>query len=304
MPNTPTRPVRNRLSLTNQYPYMRSNPRVIRRLFFAGPSTEGNNDGAGPSSSPHQSGNAKRRRRASESVEPEEEAVDVDMDVQADAPAAAPSNAPQSVGSSGAGIGSVVLLHHRMRRNPWVAVVPVLEVLCIMNLVQVSEKENHSSVLLPLAVVPVELLMFYISPAEYDRLPLSSRVQEVRVTVTPVGSKVCFSTNEAATKWTNSTQTMFGMSAYGLNKTGFSSNAKISTRNATQVMKPTAFEAWPIDSEIIISHDNDCLYSSTAASSYGRNGQCDFIVTGSDSAPNYYDNYHTFNVLCNDVDKK
>ncbi|KAK9694574.1 hypothetical protein QE152_g33464 [Popillia japonica] len=62
---------------------MRSNPRVIRRLFFAGPSTEGNNDGAGPSSSPHQSGNAKRRRRASESVEPEEEAVDVAMDVQA-----------------------------------------------------------------------------------------------------------------------------------------------------------------------------------------------------------------------------
>ncbi|KAK9754619.1 hypothetical protein QE152_g1136 [Popillia japonica] len=37
---------------------------------------------------------------------------------------------------------------------------------------------------------------------------------------------------------------------------------------------------WQIDSEIIISHDNDCLYSSTAASSYGRNGQCDFIVTG------------------------
>lgn len=88
----------------------------------------------------------------------------------------------------------------------------------------------------PLCWLPVEVLSFYISQAEYIALPLGSKVIRVKYQVTPLGTACCFNTNTANSAWTNSTQTIFGFHTLGLNKTGYCKPVKITERQPDKPM--------------------------------------------------------------------
>lgn len=88
----------------------------------------------------------------------------------------------------------------------------------------------------PLCWLPVEMLSFYISQAEYISLPLGSKVIRIKYQVTPLGTACCFNTNTANQAWTNSTQTIFGFHSVGLNKTGYCKPIKIVKRTDDKPM--------------------------------------------------------------------
>lgn len=110
-----------------------------------------------------------------------------------------------------------------------------------LNIAKVGS-EDHSYMTTPLVWLPVEFLNFYISQAEYDTLPIGARVQKVTVNVIPIGSKVSFNTGTTNSIWTNSTQTIFGMSAIGLNRLGWAKPRQIKTRDPAKPMKITSLE--------------------------------------------------------------
>lgn len=91
----------------------------------------------------------------------------------------------------------------------------------------------------PYARVPVEILPWYMTGAEFEQLPYGSEVKLCRTVITPLGYRTPYSTNSAGITYTNSDLMVLGMLAHRLNNRFYGINA-IPTLDTTNPMKPTA----------------------------------------------------------------
>lgn len=98
---------------------------------------------------------------------------------------------------------------------------------------------NWEEVMTPLAVIPVNQLSLYMSPAEYEKLPAQAKAISCRVKITPKGFRTSFATLQNAATYSNSNHTIFGVHAIGLNKSQFGGHLEIAERNAQEPMVVT-----------------------------------------------------------------
>lgn len=98
---------------------------------------------------------------------------------------------------------------------------------------------NAKSYLLhyPLALVPVDFVPFYMTPQEFENLPRGTFIEDVIVKITPKGIRCSFDTATTLSGHVNNQQTVFGISAIGLNHKYLLRHRKVKA-NSTSPMCP------------------------------------------------------------------
>lgn len=101
-----------------------------------------------------------------------------------------------------------------------------------------SANNNYAEITTPLAVIPVNNLTLYMSPAEYKKLPQFAKALSCRVRITPKGFRTSFATLDALPSYSNSNHTLFGVHAIGLNNDVFGRHCKITNSKKDTPMVP------------------------------------------------------------------
>ena len=103
-----------------------------------------------------------------------------------------------------------------------------------------------------LAAIPWETPILYLTPSEFDLLPVGSYCKEVRVSIVHRGNRIAFETGEVATRLATLNQVQNIMVGFGLNKTGWGTNRTYPSFVAGNPMVPDA-----IDPPLIADLDNN-----------------------------------------------
>lgn len=109
----------------------------------------------------------------------------------------------------------------------------------------IKQKKDQSSdpevtsiyVTTPLAIVPVNFTPFYLSPSEFESLPLGSKVTKVKCQIKPLGVKIAFDYGTTLTGTAATEYVAIGMASIGLNKKVSSYHGSYKT-DATKPMVP------------------------------------------------------------------
>lgn len=91
-----------------------------------------------------------------------------------------------------------------------------------------------------LAEVPVHKPVLYMNQSEYDLLPTGAEVLQVKVSVVQRNALLSFQTNASSTSLATLNQNKNGVYCIGLNKTGYGTNRRYTSFNATEKMIPEA----------------------------------------------------------------
>lgn len=105
----------------------------------------------------------------------------------------------------------------------------------------IQSSETIDQISTPLALIPVDYLPFYISEAEYNMLPTTSKVIKVNCSVTPLGTRTAFDTGTTLSGTATSEYVPIGLVAEGLNKSFYGKNCSY-TVSATDAMKVNGIE--------------------------------------------------------------
>lgn len=103
--------------------------------------------------------------------------------------------------------------------------------------------ENRKYLSTALAEIPWQKPFFYMTPSEFNILPIGAYVKELRLKVICRGVRIAFETAAADTTLATLNQIQNLQVAEGLNKTGWGVNFSYDSFDATQTMKPTSVAA-------------------------------------------------------------
>lgn len=104
-----------------------------------------------------------------------------------------------------------------------------------------SDQMAESLTLTPYANVPVDCVPWYLTPSEFDNLPVTSGIKRCVTVVTPMGYRTPFITNSSGINSVNSNLLVFGMCAHGLNNRYNGDNVLIKS-DASNPMYPTGYD--------------------------------------------------------------
>lgn len=145
-------------------------------------------------------------------------------------------NKPQAGGSLPGGTGSQVvatILHNPSMKHPTIKYRKTFQIYTaglqfekfatatlaegIPRLGQVFSLTEASGYVTPLAILNPDMMALFVSPAEYNAMPLWTYARNCKIKVTPLGYRLPFATNEATSTYANSQTIVQVATTVGLN---------------------------------------------------------------------------------------
>ena len=145
-------------------------------------------------------------------------------------------NKPQAGGSLPGGTGSQVvatILHNPSLKHPTIKYRKTFQIYTaglqfekfstsvlaegISRLGQIFSLTEASGYVTPLAILNPDMMALFVSPAEYNAMPLWTYARNCKIKVTPLGYRLPFATNEATSTYANSQTIVQVATTVGLN---------------------------------------------------------------------------------------